>query len=214
MDRARRAELQEHGPRLPVSQLGHCPRRCVFEAVRHHLEHPLHVEVTHSYDEYVQEIMEVRNVWERETGIALQRAYGNLLHWDKGDSALRVGNEHWLGHLDFFVEECRQFPYGAVIEHKATNPDNFIKKGRLPYQFHCLQVLMYRRLLPQKWGNPKAYLYYRSWSHWAEFALEGKGLGTSAPWYGPATVPTTPEPRPGIEFNWLTDRTSSMIGVM
>jgi len=104
--------------------------------VRHHPEHPLHAEVTHPYDEYVQEIMEVGNVWERETSIALQRAYGNLLHWEQGDPALRVGNERWLGHLDFFVEECRQFPCGTVIEHKATNPDNFVKKGRLPYQFH------------------------------------------------------------------------------
>jgi hypothetical protein len=49
--------------------------------------------------------------------------------------------------MDFLVEPCDQFPDGAIIEHKATNPVNFRRKDRLPYLFHRYQVLAYGGLL-------------------------------------------------------------------
>jgi len=54
---------------------------------------------------------------------------------------LRVGDGVWSGHIDFLVEPCEEYPAGAIVEHKATNPVNFAHKNRLPYLFHCLQVL-------------------------------------------------------------------------
>jgi hypothetical protein len=69
------------------------------------------------------------------------------VHWKRDDPALRVGNDVWSGHIDFLIDPCQELPDGAIIEHKATNPVNFVRKGRLPYLFHCMQVLTYERLL-------------------------------------------------------------------
>jgi hypothetical protein len=150
---ARGAELSQEKPRIPVSQIGHCPRMAIFEAARYHPDHPLHVAPTHLFDDYVLEIMEAGDVWERQTTRALARKYGDAVHWKKDDDARRVKDDCWSGHVDFLVEPCGSFPVGAVIEHKATNPANFQRQGRLNYPFHCLQVLTRERLLRQKMGR-------------------------------------------------------------
>ena len=113
-------------------------------------------------------------MWEYQTGRALAHRYGDAVHWKKDDDALRVKNGLWSGHIDFLIDECDDFPGGAIIEHKATNPVNFRAKDRLPYPFHCMQVLTYRRLLQQKLGMDyimPTYLYYRSWANWAEIQV-------------------------------------------
>jgi hypothetical protein len=144
-NKARGNELSQLPPRIPVSQIGHCPRQAIFEAARWHPDHPLHVDPTHSFDDYVMEIMEAGNVWEYQTGKALSREFGSrYTHWLREDPALRVGNKYWSGHIDFWIEPCQDYPDGAIIEHKATNPVNFVHKDRLPYLFHCPQVLAYR----------------------------------------------------------------------
>ena len=173
-NRKRGDELGKLEPRIPVSQIGHCPRQAIMEAVRYHPDHPLHAEPTHSFDVYVKEIMEAGNVWEHQTGKALAEQFDGVVHWERDDPALRVRNDVWSGHIDFLIEECDHYPAGAIIEHKATNPVNFQRKDRLPYPFHCMQVLMYRRLLQQKLQSDyiiPTYLYYRSWSHWAEIQV-------------------------------------------
>ena len=170
-NRKRGDELGKLEPRIPVSQIGHCPRQALLEAVRYHPEHPLHAEPTHGFDAYVKEIMEAGNVWEHQTGKALAGQFDGVVHWEHDDPALRVRNGVWSGHIDFLIEECADFPAGAIIEHKATNPVNFQRKDRLPYPFHCMQVLMYRRLLQQKLQSDyviPTYLYYRSWSNWVK----------------------------------------------
>jgi hypothetical protein len=171
-------ELSRLEPRLPVSQIGHCPRQAIFEAVRYHPDHPLHADTTHPFGPYVEELLECGNVWEHQTGRALSRKLGDKVYWHREDPVLRVGNQNWFGHIDFLVEPCDAFPNGAIIEHKATNPVNFKVKGRLPYDFHCLQVLTYRDLLRQKLDEARttmsdipAYLYYRSWANWAELQV-------------------------------------------
>jgi hypothetical protein len=133
--------------------------------------------------------MEAGNVWEHQTGKALTSKLNNrhshYLHWRRGDPALRVGNKYWSGHIDFWIEPCEMYPGGAIIEHKATNPKNFQIKGRLPYEFHCLQVLTYERLLRAQLNQQAViptYLYYRSWNHWAE--LEVWSDGTYLVWEG------------------------------
>jgi hypothetical protein len=144
-NKARGGELSQLPPRIPVSQIGHCPRQAIFEAARWHPDHPLHVDPTHPFDDYVMEIMEAGNVWEYQTGKALSREFGSrYTHWLREDPALRVGNKYWSGHIDFWIEPCQDYPDGAIIEHKATNPVNFVHKDRLPYLFHCPQVLAYR----------------------------------------------------------------------
>jgi len=171
---ARGDELGKLPPRIPVSQIGHCPRQAIFEAVRWHPNHPLHVDPTHPFDDYVMEIMECGNVWEHQTGLAMGRRFGESVHWLRDDPALRVGNEYWSGHIDFLVQPCEVYPAGAIIEHKATNPVNFVRNGRLPYEFHCLQVLTYERLLREQAGLDyivPTYLYYRSWNNWAELRV-------------------------------------------
>ena len=47
-------------------------------------------------------------------------------------------------------------------------------EGRLPYLFHCLQVLTYERLLRAGLGRQSdvpTFLYYRSWANWAELSV-------------------------------------------
>jgi hypothetical protein len=173
-NQARGDELGQEEPRLSVSQIGHCPRMAILDAVRYHPHHPLHAAPTHDFDDYVLEIMEAGNVWERQTGKALARRFGDRVHWQRGDPELRVRNGCWSGHIDFLIEPCEAYTGGAIVEHKATNPVNFQRKDRLPYPFHCLQVLMYAELLRQKRGLSRAmptYLYYRSWSNWAELQV-------------------------------------------
>jgi len=171
-DRAK--ELGAKPPRIPVSQIGHCPRQAILEAVRYHPNHPLHTDITHPFDTYVMEVLQAGNVWEPETGKALSRRLGDRVHWERGDPELLVGDDIWSGHIDFLVEPCEEYPIGAVIEHKATNPWNFSAKNRLPYPFHCMQVLMYERLARRKFGLPDpmpVWLYYRSWNNWAELMV-------------------------------------------
>jgi hypothetical protein len=128
-------ELSQLEPRIPVSQIGHCPRQAILEAVRYHPEHPLHAEPSHGFDAYVKEIMEAGNVWEHQTGQALAEQFDGVVHWERDDPALRVRNGVWSGHIDFLIEECADFTGGAII-------------------------------IP-------TYLYYRSWSNWAELQVWG-----------------------------------------
>ena len=97
-NKARGDELSQLPPRIPVSQIGHCPRQAIFEAVRWHPDHPLHVDPTHPFDDYVMEIMEAGNVWEHQTGKALASKLNGSVHWKRDDPALRVGNDVWSGH--------------------------------------------------------------------------------------------------------------------
>jgi hypothetical protein len=71
---ARGAELSREKPRIPVSQIGHCPRLAIFEAVRYHPDHPLHVAPTHPFDDYVLEIMEAGNVCKYQQATCISRS--------------------------------------------------------------------------------------------------------------------------------------------
>jgi len=114
-NRKRGHELSQLEPRIPVSQIGHCPRQAILEAVRWHPDHPLHAEPSHDFDAYVKEIMEAGNVWEHQTGKALAEQFDGTVHWERDDPALRVRNDVWSGHIDFLIGECADFPAGAII---------------------------------------------------------------------------------------------------
>jgi hypothetical protein len=113
--------------------VGHCPRQAIFDTARYHPDHPLHVDPTHPFDDYVMEIMEAGNVWEHQTVKALASKLNGRVHWKRDDPALRVGNDVWSGHIDFLIDPCQELPDGAIIEHKARNPVNFVRKGKMEY---------------------------------------------------------------------------------
>jgi hypothetical protein len=79
------------------------------------------------------EIMEAGNVWEHQTGKALVSKLNGSVHWKRDDPALRVGNDVWSGHIDFLIDPCQELPDGAIIGHKARNPVNFVRKGKMEY---------------------------------------------------------------------------------
>lgn len=146
---------KRHRGRLAVSDLGHCPRKALLRVAG--------VKQTNPFDDYVLEIMRAGTVWEDETERALRLVYGDRLSTQD-----RVSNDDWVGHTDFMV-----IP-GQLWEHKATNSVNFRRKNGLPYEFHCLQLLGYQRLIKETTGEePEAFLYYRSWADWAELQVWG-----------------------------------------
>jgi len=167
-----RAWQEAHSHHLAVSDLGHCVRKAYLRLRKS--------QETHPHDDYVLGIMRDGNVYQNDTARALAAWYGGQVHWEKDDPALLVRDDKWLGHLDFLV--CTSTG-DVIVEHKATNPDNFCKRNRLPYPFHCYQLAGYG-ILRQKMGHPPArlLLYYRSWGHWAEVELFSNEFGIS--WEG------------------------------
>ena len=81
-------ELSRLPPRIPVSQIGDCPRQAIFDAARWHPDHPLHVDPTYPFDDYVTEIMEAGNVREHQTGKALASKLNGSVRWKRDDPAL------------------------------------------------------------------------------------------------------------------------------
>jgi len=136
---------EAHSHYLAVSDLGHCVRKAYLRLRKS--------QETHPHDDYVLSLMRDGNVYQNDTARALAAWYGdNLLPPD--DPALCVCDDKWLGHLDFLV--CTSTG-DVIVEHKATNPDNFCKRNRLPYPFHCYQLAGYG-ILRQKMGHPPARL--------------------------------------------------------
>jgi len=139
---------------LHVSDLGHCVRKAYLR---------MQGVEGKPFDEYIQEIMHAGLVWETETETALRAAYGDGLRTQGV-----VENEIWSGRKDF------ELPGNVIVEHKATSPVNFLRKDRLPYRFHCMQVLGYcllTQLQEKMFIAPTARLYYRSWANWAELEV-------------------------------------------
>ena len=85
-NQARGDELGQEEPWLSVSQIGHCPRMAIFEAVRYHPDHPLHVEPTHPFDAYVL------RVWRPGTCGSTRRA--EIQVWEYEDCI------EWEGEID------------------------------------------------------------------------------------------------------------------
>lgn len=154
--------LREHEgapPKLFISSLGHCMRAAFFDAVKHIPDHPWHHEETHPFPPYVLSLLREGEKSEDNAEEFLRWRYGDRL-----ETQVEVGNDIWSGRIDFFVKP------DLVIEHKATNARNFLRKGGLPYDFHCLQVLAYRKFMEEKLGRAVwAKLLYRTHGHWAEF---------------------------------------------
>jgi len=159
---SRRAWIQRHQgaePKLHPSSLGGCPRKAIWQAVDAYPNHPLHVDVTHPFDLYVQEVMHAGNVWEEENARALEAA-GATRH-------PHIGNQHWTAEPDFALRENGTL---HIIEHKNTAEHNFAIKRRLPYEFHCAQLACYGALVDAR-EAVDCILYYHGRGHWAEFRV-------------------------------------------
>jgi len=163
-------ERHQGEPHLFVSDIGGCPRQAFYNAVQHLPDHPWHAEVTHPFDPYLLELFRAGKVWEQETRQALEHVYGDRLQCE-----VEVGDAIWAGRIDFLIAttDTDRLSSFTIVEHKATNPVNFQYKGRLPYQHHCMQLLLYDDLLCR--FNTRCVLYYRGWSNWAEFEVYNCG---------------------------------------
>lgn len=146
-----------HRGKLAVSDIGHCPRKAMLRFMG--------VKETNPFDTYVKRLLWSGKTAEEKLERALRSVYGEDLQ-----AQVRVENDAWTGTVDFLVP-------GKVIEHKETSSKNF-RYNRLPYDFHLLQVLMYRRMLVDQGIVPiytEAVLYYQLRAEWAEFKVWESG---------------------------------------
>jgi CRISPR/Cas system-associated exonuclease Cas4 (RecB family) len=147
--------VQDHRGKLAVSEIGHCPRKAMLR---------LHgVEETDPFDEYTRRLL-----WSGKMAEAKLEAVLRAEYRDELQAQAHVESEEFRGTADFVVP-------GTVIEHKETAQSNF-KYKRLPYDFHCLQVLAYKHLWKAQAGveSPAptdARLYYQNRADWAEFRV-------------------------------------------
>jgi CRISPR/Cas system-associated exonuclease Cas4 (RecB family) len=142
------------GPRLHVSEIGHCPRAAYLRMAGCE---PI------PFDDYVMALMHSGNVWESENSDALQEYYGMI------ERQVLVDNGTWVGTADYTLTLDGM---NYVIEHKDSSDANFRYGNRLPYDFHVYQVLLYARLLEKQTGEPwNAILYYNGRGPWAEFEV-------------------------------------------
>jgi hypothetical protein len=149
-------------PKLFISALGHCLRKAFFDCTKHIPGHPWQREETHPFSDYVRRGLHEGNVGEDDTAKALTYQYGD-------DLICQYQIEHpiWSGRPDFFIKP------DIVVEHKVTAASNFVRKNGLPYDFHCLQVLAYRKFMMEQLDREiYARLYYRALPrNWAEFEI-------------------------------------------
>lgn len=154
-------------PHLFVSNIGGCPRLAFLDSYQYQPGHPWCHTPSHPPDDYLLELFRAGYVWQEETARAMRAKYGDQLVEEPA-----LADDVWRGHADFLVAQCEDYPEGAIVEHKATNPFGF-RGNRLPYLSHCLQVLAYGRLHRGMVGDKvPTYLFYRSWNNYAEFEVK------------------------------------------
>jgi len=159
--------------RLFVSDIGKCPRAAYLSAIEHT---DIGIPKTHPPDRKLMELFGLGNESESAT-------WKNIKDMLPVKRNVRLDNGIFSGKIDFLVDQCEEFPRGAIFEHKGTSHWNFSagEKHRLPYKDHCLQVLMYQKMMRDLNGiDLPAYLYYRVWNMWAQFKVE---QGTEGIWY-------------------------------
>jgi len=151
-----RHRVQSEGKvaKLWPSDIGGCIRKTILR---------IHgVDETHPFDDYVLELFDSGNVWERR----IIRALG-----DAAIPGVLVGDDLWSGKIDAVVIEAGR---PIVVEIKDTADYNFRAKDRLPYESHVLQAAVYARLLRAQTDMealPSTILYYHGRCSFAEFDL-------------------------------------------
>lgn len=163
-------------PKLFVTDLGYCPRKAILRIAS--------TEETNPFDQYVIEVMHSGTVWEK----IILKVVEEELKASPNDTYLtitkmRLGNALWGGRPDLVLVHPDLLP--IIVEIKDTADYNFRAKNRLPYPVHCLQVLMYGRLMQTKWGldaPPATILYYHGRGHYAE--LNVVDMGDYISWNG------------------------------
>jgi hypothetical protein len=119
---------EDHRGILAVSEIGHCPRKAMLRLKN--------VEETDPFDAYVRRLLWSGKMAERKLEAALHAKYGDELR-----TQVWVTDGTFKGKPDCIIP-------GGIVEHKETSGKNF-KFKRLPYRFHCLQVLAYKHLYKQ-----------------------------------------------------------------
>lgn len=144
-------------PKLHPSSVGGCRRKAVLNAVDAYPDHLLHVDAA-PLDDYVAELMYHGETWEAVNAPAFTSA---IYH-------PHLETECWRGEPDFLINGT----VACLVEHKDTAEHNFKIKDRLPYDFHCAQLVCYGLLWEQIHGHlPEMRLYYNGRGHYAEFLV-------------------------------------------
>ena len=162
-------------PRLSISDIGWCRRKAIYGAYKPYVNHPLHVDVTHPFDEYLLTKFEEGSTMEQMTSDGVQEHY-------KGTSTDVSDNEpwrhgHWSGRPDLWIVESGR---AIIVEHKTTEPQNFRYGNRLPYDHHLYQLMGYwilAKRLKLVDLSVDLVLYYRGFGNWAEFDVVPKPGG-------------------------------------
>lgn len=141
---------------LYVSDLGNDPAIAMARVLRGE---------TTTFDIDILEKMQYGNVLEADTIDALRFSHTNVI------TQFPLFNDVWSGYADAVIGH--NFSDVSILEHKATGDKWWDYKESLPRAAHLCQLWMYGRLYGEMYGinNPRLLIYYRSWSHYAEFEL-------------------------------------------
>lgn len=156
-------EREPYPPRETIlwgSDMGSCVRKAILRT----RAEPVSLPFSASALGYMQ----AGNMWEAETLRALQKAYPGIV------TQLELRTDLWSCKCDFVIGHNTGDP--IIVEHKATGDKWWNYKNGLPKPEHIGQLWLYGNLYTQKFGIvPKLVLFYRSWGHYAEYAIGQDG---------------------------------------
>lgn len=153
-----RAYVSSGPRRLWGSDLGYCPRKAMLRV----LGYPATIEF--STDAKLK--MRAGVVWEDETIAALLDLYGD----QRLITQFVLSTPVWSCKVDAVLDHHTDRP--VLIEHKAVGDKWWNYKSSLPKPEHIAQLWLYGELYRELYDiPPRLILFYRSWGHYAEFAL-------------------------------------------
>lgn len=160
---------------LWASDVGKCPRKAIIRLSDLAEASPVETRML--------QYMQIGLVLEDDTRLALEHEFGDRL-----DCQLSLRNDVWSGKPDFVIGHGTNDV--TIIEHKVTGENAWSNKA-LPRTEHVGQLLLYKYLYKKIYNvDPKCYLYYRAWGHYAEFEItrDSEGLLASGEVDGVADI--------------------------
>jgi len=138
---------ERHKGKLAASECGHCPRAAILRLNG--------VEPTDDFP-----LPDKRRMW---SGKRAERKMEYVLDFLNVpyEQEKHVENDIFIGTIDFLLKD-------VILEHKETATSNFHYK-RLPYDFHLVQVMVYKTLLEDEYRD--AIIYYQNRGNRAEFRV-------------------------------------------
>ncbi len=138
---------ERHAGKLAASEVGHCPRKAMLRLKG--------IETTDDFPMKVKRLMWSGKRAEKKMEHALEKIG---LPYQR---ELVVETDIYMGTIDFLLPTL-------ILEHKETATSNF-HYNRLPYDFHLVQVMVYKALLGDE--DLDAVIYYQNRGDVAEFEV-------------------------------------------